>query len=81
MKNNETNEKPALSKMAVMPRCSTCYFWDQTSFFNYENVVNSGTCRELKMKIDFIYFPERIDGFVDKIETEGDFGCVLHNSI
>ena len=81
MMENDKTQKSALSKTAVMPHCSTCYFWKQTSFFNYENVVNSGTCRELKMKIDFIYFPERIDGFVDKINTEGDFGCVLHNSI
>jgi len=80
MKNDKT-QKPGLSKSTVMPSCSTCYFWNQNSFFDYENVVNSGTCRELKMKIDFVYFPERIDGFVDKIETKGDFGCVLHKSI
>jgi hypothetical protein len=61
--------------------CKNCKNWTQTTFFNYENVVNSGTCKELKMKIDFIYYPERIDGFVEKIETEGDFGCNLFEKI
>ena len=76
---NDKKQKPALSKTAVMPRCSTCKHWKQNSFFDYDGVINTGTCREIKMKLDFIFHPERIDGYVENIEVNSDFGCVLHN--
>ena len=61
-----------------MNNCKTCKFWKQNSNWNYEGAVNSGYCSELNDKITIYLQLGWEGGYVDKIETEEDFGCVLH---
>ena len=45
----EKNDKPQGNGVLpfVMPRCSTCKFWKQTTFYDYEGAENDGFCSEL----------------------------------
>jgi hypothetical protein len=72
-------ETPQLNIGAVMPRCSTCKHWKQTTFYDYEGVVNDGFCNEIGSEITIELKTGWDGGYVDTIETKSTFGCVLHN--
>ena len=61
-----------------MERCKTCRFWQQAT--NYESIPNSGLCHEIynsdQLSINLLTGWE--GGYVDSVETEETFGCVLH---
>ena len=59
-------------------RCCTCKFWTQVTNWQYDNAINSGTCKEIRdgMEIEVHYGWD--GGYVQSIETEGNFGCVFH---
>jgi hypothetical protein len=66
-----------------MNTCKTCKFWKKYSTYStYEYDTITGICRELiasgKLVVELIVSD---DGCVDYIETEEDFGCILHKSI
>jgi hypothetical protein len=63
----------------VMPRCSTCKFWKQNTFYNYEGAENDGFCSELGSQLTIELKTGWDGGYVDSIETKSAFGCVLHN--
>lgn len=69
------NEATILRIVEVMPRCSTCKFWKQNTFYVYEGAENDGFCSELTIELKTGW-----DGaYVDSIETKSTFGCVFHN--
>ena len=76
---NNNNENSALNKNAVMPRCSTCNFWKQNTFYDYEGVENYGFCSELSSELTIELKTGWDGGYIDSIETKSTFGCVLHN--
>lgn len=55
-----------------MNRCKTCIHWERTT--NYEVTPNDGLCAQIREKV---YIDVKGDGFLDYIETEEDFGCIL----
>ena len=58
-------------------RCGSCQFWAQTT--NWEsNIINSGECSRIRdgIDIDITYGWE--GGYINRIETEENFGCVFH---
>lgn len=55
--------------------CGTCKFWH--SFTNYENVSNIGECNEIKEKVTADVTYGWSGGYIDRYETEEDFGCTL----
>lgn len=64
-----------------MNRCKTCKYWKQTTDWKYDGAINDGKCTNLpgsKMTINLQTGWE--GGYVDYIETEDDFGCVLHET-
>ena len=61
-----------------MNRCKTCKHWTQTTFYEYEGVINDGTCSEIRDKIDISLHLGWDGGYVDYIEIQQDFGCTLH---
>ena len=67
-------------KKINMNKCKTCKFWKQNSDWDYEGAINSGYCSEIKCsdKVTFYLKTGWDGGYVDKIETEENFGCVLH---
>lgn len=56
---------------AGQPRCGTCRHWEK---FPYEGIPNSGKCRQLEMNLEI----QLNDGYVEQIEVDEGFGCVLH---
>ena len=73
----ETPQQPLLAIHGVMPRCSLCKFWKQTTF--YEHSVNEGDCDKLN-KTDKVSINLHLGwdgGYVNDIETEADFYCAL----
>jgi len=60
-----------------MPRCNTCANWTQRTKHDWDK---SGMCRELKAsdKVTIELKTGWDGGYVDYVETEPDFGCVLH---
>lgn len=64
---------------AVMPRCSTCKYWKQNTFYYYEGAVNDGFCSEIGGEITIELKTGWDGGYVYSIETKSTFGCVLHN--
>ena len=75
-KNNETAQ---LGIGGIMPRCSTCKFWEQNTFYDYEGAENDGFCSELGSELTIELKTGWDGGYVDSIETKSTFGCVLHN--
>ena len=75
-KNNETAQ---LGIGAVVPSCSTCKFWKQNTFYDYEGAENDGFCSELGSELTIELKTGWDGGYVDSIETKSTFGCVLHN--
>lgn len=69
-KNNEQN---------VISCCSTCKFWTQNTFYNYEGAENDGFCSELSTELEIDLKTGWDGGYVEKIETKSSFGCVRHN--
>ena len=62
-----------------MKNCKTCKFWKQTTNWVHEGAINSGKCNELPgLKMTIELHTGWDGGCVDYIETEEDFGCVLH---
>jgi len=78
-KTNELQESKGLDAPFVMPRCLTCKFWEQNTFYDYEGAVNDGVCSELNSEIDIQLRLGWEGGYVNSIETKSTFGCVLHN--
>ena len=76
---HETPQQPLLAIHSVMPRCSTCKFWEQNTFYNYEDAVNNGLCSELGSELTIELKTGWDGGYVDSIETKSSFGCVFHN--
>ena len=60
-----------------METCLTCKYWKKNTNYSYQN---NGKCSELQSsdKIDIELRTGYEGGYVDYIETEPDFGCVLH---
>ena len=61
-----------------MKTCKTCKYWNQNTFYEYDGAVNDGTCPELNGEIFISLQLGWEGGYVDYIETQGDFGCILH---
>jgi len=74
-------ETAQLGIAAVMPRCLSCKFWKQNTFYDYEGAVNDGFCSELGSELTIELKTGWDGGYVDSIETESTFGCVLHNGV
>jgi hypothetical protein len=62
-----------------MERCSTCKHWIQNTFYEYPGAINDGKCSEIGRKLTIELRTGWDGGYVDYIETESDFGCILHN--
>jgi hypothetical protein len=77
--NLNNQESAQLGIGAVMPRCSTCKFWKQNTFYDYEGAENDGFCSELGSELTIELKTGWDGGYVDSIETKSTFGCVLHN--
>ena len=73
----ETPQQPLLAIHGVMPRCSLCKFWKQTTFYEYS--VNEGNCDKLNEtdKVSINLHLGWDGGYVNDIETEADFYCAL----
>lgn len=79
--NNKESESKKCNIPVVIPRCSTCKFWTQNTFYDYEGAENDGFCSELGTEIDIELVTGWDGGYVDKIETKNTFGCTLHNVV
>ena len=75
----EQLQKPTLPIHGVMPRCLSCKFWKQNTFYDYEGAVNDGFCSGLGSELTIELKTGWDGGYVDSIETKSTFGCVLHN--
>lgn len=73
----ETPQQPLLATHGVMPRCSLCKFWKQTTFNEYS--VNDGKCEQLNRtdKVTINLHLGWEGGYVNDIETDADFYCAL----
>lgn len=69
----------ALHIASVMPRCLSCKFWKQNTFYTYEGAVNDGFCSELGSELTIELKTGWDGGYVDSIETKSTFGCILYN--
>ena len=60
-----------------MPTCNTCKYWLKNIKYDWQT---DGKCSELRCsdKITIELKTGWDGGYVDYIETEPDFGCVLH---
>ena len=64
-----------------MDRCKTCKHWTPTTFYVYDGAINDGTCDKLPGSKMTIELQTGWDGgYVKSVETESDFGCVLHEN-
>ena len=61
-------------------KCKNCKYWKPTTFYKYPGAVNEGKCSELQSKMTIELHTGWDGGYVDYIETEQDFGCVLFES-
>jgi hypothetical protein len=59
-------------------RCSSCIHWNQVTDWQYDNAINSGTCKRIREGLDIEVHYGWDGGYVENIETEGNFGCVFH---
>ena len=62
-----------------MPRCKTCKHWTQRT--QYEHIPNEGTCCPGVLTYEMVTIELHTGwdgGYVEKIETNEKFGCVLH---
>ena len=64
----------------VKDKCKDCEHWEQTTFYDYDGVVNDGKCKKIREKIDISIHYGWDGGYVNYLETEGDFGCNLFES-
>lgn len=78
-KTNDIKGDKALHIGSVMPRCLTCKYWTQNTFYDYDGAENDGFCSELSSELEIELKTGWDGGYVDKIETKSSFGCVLHN--
>lgn len=61
-----------------MNKCKTCKYWEQNTFYEYDGAINEGLCPKLKSTL-YIGLQTGWDGgYVDFVETESEFGCILH---
>lgn len=58
-------------------KCEECKHWTQTTFYDYNGVVNDGKCSEIRDKVDIDIHYGWDGGYINYIETESDFGCTL----
>ena len=56
--------------------CKYCKFWQQTT--NYGGDYNDGKCSKIKDKLTITLKTGWGGGYVDYIETDEDFGCILY---
>ncbi len=75
----EQPQSPTLPIHGVMPRCLSCKFWNQNTFYAYEGAVNDGFCSELGSELTIELKTGWDGGYVDSIETKSTFGCILYN--
>lgn len=69
-----------ISYICKMKRCLTCKHWKQTTDWKYDGAVNSGKCKEHPSDKLAVELHTGWDGgYVDYIETEGNFGCTEHS--
>ena len=59
-------------------RCSSCKYWNQTTDWEYEGAINSGGCSRIQDGIDVEIHYGWDGGYIEYVETEGNFGCVFH---
>ncbi len=69
---------------AMLGTCELCKHWDadarrksqawRIKHPDVQTVYESGECREFRDKVEI---DVRGDGYVELVETEADFGCVL----
>ena len=63
-----------------MKTCKSCYFWTPTTNYDYKDAVNDGICSELNGEIHIQIRAGWNGGYVDYIETQDTFGCILHKT-
>ena len=56
--------------------CKDCKFWKQTTNYNSDAVADAGDCTELHYHLEIELHLGWEGGYVQSIETDGDFGCV-----
>ena len=54
--------------------CKDCKFWKQIT--NHTTIVNTGECTELVYHIEIDLSLGWEGGYVESVNTEGDFGCL-----
>ena len=57
-----------------MNKCKTCIHWEKTTNYDSDIVPNDGICTKILEKL---FVSIRFDGYLNYIETEDDFGCML----
>jgi hypothetical protein len=62
------------------PKCLTCIHWKQNTNWNFEGAINTGICDEIGSTITIELKTGWDGGYVDYIETEDNFGCILHEN-
>jgi len=62
-------------------KCESCKYWEQTTFYVYDKVVNQGQCKQIRDKIEIELHTGWDGGYVMYVETDSDFGCNLYESI
>jgi len=61
-----------------MKRCKTCRHWIPTTFYKYYGAINTGRCNKIRNELDIELITGWDGGYVDYVETRGNFGCVLY---
>jgi len=59
-------------------RCSSCKFWTQLTDWQYDGAINSGKCSRIRDGIDIDIHYGWDGGYINYVETNSNFGCVLH---
>lgn len=61
-----------------MNLCHTCRHWQADEFRSLPPEQRSGVCDVIRKTLDFSLRVGWDGGYVEEVETPGDFGCVKH---
>jgi len=61
--------------------CDTCKFWHKITNYTHENAINSGSCEQLHDVLDIDIKTGWDGGYVNRIDTNSNFGCILHENV